>query len=342
MYGSPNGSLLPMRGAVTETAEENTPARVFNMADTAPLDAVDRPVPQQRVAPAPAPVTGHDGDTAEVDSADGVAVDEEVEDEASLAERATQEVRPDSTQARGERIFPWVYGLSISIGITGQVAGFGALFGGALLHYLAAAVVGTGFELIMISFGDRSLGMRKREHKVRQWLPFMVISGIAAGVASAMNALHWWTFDPGHTLALIFAGVAVLGYLGHMFAGFVEGTKNLADLGERRRIRARELAAEQRQAADERRQAAAKQQQLQRTEELRKRAEQARKNLPRPSRKGEKIKKEQATVIGVALGVTDKDQLITEVERLNWSAPTSKNTLKTWMDEITESVNASR
>lgn len=273
--------------------------------------------------------------------ADGDVVDGEI-DEDALAARAAQDVQPDQDPTFGERIFPGVYGMSIADGICGQVLGFGALFGGGAQHYVAAGAVGIGFEVIMVSFGELALGLRKREHPRRQWLPFLVFSAVGAGVASAMNLLHWWDFDPGHTLAVIFAGVAALGYVGHMFAGFVKGTQQLANLQERRKIRAHELAEEQRMAAQQRRQAAEAEQRRRNNAEQLKRAEEVRKKLPQAAAQGKRIRKSTAIDIGVALGITDKDELIRAITDLRWSPPSSKNTIKSYLSEIHEVLAATR
>src|SRR5699024_4342646 len=56
----------------------------------------------------------------------------------------------------------------------------------------------------------------------RRWLPFLLVSFAAAAAASGMNLSHFWHINI--SLAVLFGGVSLLGYLLHILDGFVKGS----------------------------------------------------------------------------------------------------------------------
>ncbi|OLZ51682.1 hypothetical protein BS329_15570 [Amycolatopsis coloradensis] len=135
----------------------------------------------------------------------------------------------------------------IVVGFVGQIVGFGKLFGGTLAAYLVALIIGGAFELVMVSFGDKALAMRVEGYKTRQWIPFLIASAISAITAAAINLHHWSSVDI--TAAAIIGGTAFFGYIGHIFSGFVAGTKYKRERGARDKVLL-EIADEQRREAD--------------------------------------------------------------------------------------------
>lgn len=141
-----------------------------------------------------------------------------------------------------------VYWIAILTGAIGQVIFFGELFDLGMWGYVAAAIIATTAETVMVSSGDTALHLRAEGRRKAQWLPFLLIAFLAAIAASGMNLSHWWAKNP--SMAIIFGGIAFLGFVLHVVHGTGAGTQYLA---EKRRYDAvvAEFEAEQRAAAEQ-------------------------------------------------------------------------------------------
>lgn len=272
----------------------------------------------------------------------------------------------DSDELRfwGEDKFHWVYRLVICIGLVGQVLGFGELFGGHvnlfgtvfsdfgafagnLPPFVAAAVIGGGFELIMVTFGDKALGMYSREYTGKEWGPFMAVASVAAVIASAMNVIHWKGVDP--TMAAIFGGLAILGFIGHITDGFVRGGRKIAarkrerDEAARRRQEAEEAErkrreAEEAEAARRRQEAEAERQRQQIAEANRELIEQAERILAKRPKKGTKATIREARALGVYHEVNGAAELTKVLDEAGFTVP-PRDTVKTWWREVRQRLS---
>src|SRR5699024_8160324 len=111
----------------------------------------------------------------------------------------------------------------ILTGAIGQVVFFGSLFGLGVWGFVAAGVIATTAETVMVSAGDAALKHRVEDSdNTRRWLPFLLVSFAAAAAASGMNLSHFWHINI--SLAVLFGGVSLLGYLLHILDGFVKGS----------------------------------------------------------------------------------------------------------------------
>lgn len=131
---------------------------------------------------------------------------------------------PTRREFPGARFYPWIFWISVVVGLAGQILGFGSQFGGLWYSYCGAVVVGGIFELTMITAGDTALTRIGQARPTYEWAPFLLISLAAAGVATYMNFTHWvWA---GPTMALYFGGLTVGGYLGHMIEGLFDALQD--------------------------------------------------------------------------------------------------------------------
>jgi len=123
------------------------------------------------------------------------------------------------------RFLEGVYWIAISTGAVGQIVFFGSLFGLGAWGYVAATVVATTAETVMVTSGDTALRHRALQAKRRRWFPFLLCSFAAAGAAAGMNLSHFWHINI--SLAVLFGGVSLIGYLLHIWDGFVQGSDHL-------------------------------------------------------------------------------------------------------------------
>jgi outer membrane biosynthesis protein TonB len=134
---------------------------------------------------------------------------------------------PEAPNYWGEHGLVAVYWIAIVTGAIGQVIFFGQMFELGVPGYLAAGVIATTAETIMVSAGDTALALRAKGRRHRQWVPFLLISITAALAASGMNLTHWWVQNP--SMGVLFGGIAFLGFLLHIIHGIGEGTQYLSD-----------------------------------------------------------------------------------------------------------------
>lgn len=208
--------------AVTEQtpgAEPAAPATEPAASETPPSFPV--PIAEQErtatpAAPPPAPVCG----AAPMLQAPQAAPD------ASAIQRPALDV-PVAPNYWGRHGLVAVYWIAILTGAIGQVIFFGGLFNLGLGGYFAAAIIATTAETVMVSSGDTAMDKRAKGRRKAQWLPFLLIAFVAAFAASGMNLTHWWDQNP--SMAVIFSGIAFLGFLLHIVHGFGEGTEYLAE-----------------------------------------------------------------------------------------------------------------
>lgn len=151
--------------------------------------------------------------------------------------------KPDAPDYWGRHGLVAVYWIAILTGALGQVIFFGDLFNMGWPGYVAALVIATTAETVMVSSGDNALDLRTKNRRHAQWVPFLVIAFIAATAASGMNLTHWWQKNP--SMAIIFGGIAFLGFVLHVVHGFGEGTQYRTEKAEYDR-KVAELEAEQR------------------------------------------------------------------------------------------------
>lgn len=207
------------RAGASELAHSDQPARATEVAPTSAAQAVVQPEP-------PAPP------------------------------QRNEPTAPSPPNYWGSRGLVAVYWIAIITGAVGQVIFFGELFGIGPLGYLAAAIAATTSETIMVTAGDTAMQKRVDRCYRRQWVPFLAAAFAAAGTASGLNIAHWWAESA--SMAVLFGGIAGLGFLLHVMDGFTEGTRYLADLDtyETERARARHRADAHAEAIYERRLAA--------------------------------------------------------------------------------------
>ena len=119
----------------------------------------------------------------------------------------------------GSRALEAVYWIAILTGAIGQVIFFGGLFDLGWAGYAAAAIIATTAETIMISAGDTALKFFTNGVPGRRWWIFLAVSIVAALTAAALNVTHWW--GENKSMAVLFGGIAMLGYILHITDGFV-------------------------------------------------------------------------------------------------------------------------
>jgi hypothetical protein len=188
-------------------------------ARTRPAAASDQPpVPAPLPTPAQAPATSH-------------------------AQQPTRPQPPRYAAAGGLEIVYWI---AIIGGAAGQIAFFGAMFNVGAWGYVAAFVIATTCETIMVTAGDKALQFRADGRTPGQWKPFACIAFLAAATASALNLAHWLGNLP--ELGVLFGGIAFLGFVLHYMDGYITGTDYLARLAAYQDEQA-ELAAQREQAA---------------------------------------------------------------------------------------------
>lgn len=193
---------------------------------TAPLDVVDRPEPAP--APTPAP-TGQPRPELSTPSPTPVEVFRPETPTPAPAPVATstttaptQERQPKPPTAPtfwGSNALEAVYWIAILTGAIGQVIFFGRLFDLGWPGYVAAAIIATTAETIMISSGDTALKFFTNGVPGRRWWIFLAVSIVAALTAAALNVTHWW--GENRSMAVLFGGIALLGYVLHVTDGFV-------------------------------------------------------------------------------------------------------------------------
>lgn len=176
------------------------------------------PVAPEPVAPAPAPVVAERPSAAEWPELPQPAIPEY---------HRPMPKEPTAPNYWGSRGLVVVYWIAILTGAIGQVIFFGELFNMGWPGYVAAAVIATTAETIMVSAGDTALAKRSQGRRKTQWIPFLLIAFTAAAAASGMNLTHWW--EKNISMAIIFGGIAFLGFLLHVIHGFGDGTQFLED-----------------------------------------------------------------------------------------------------------------
>ncbi len=119
----------------------------------------------------------------------------------------------------GSRALEAVYWIAILTGAIGQVIFFGGLFNMGWPGYVAAGIIATTAETIMISAGDTALKFFTNGVPGRRWWIFLAVSIVAALTAAALNVTHWW--GENVSMAVLFGGIAMLGYILHVTDGFV-------------------------------------------------------------------------------------------------------------------------
>src|SRR5690606_32848234 len=77
----------------------------------------------------------------------------------------------------------------------------------------------TTAETIMISAGDTALKFFTDGFPGKRWWIFLAVSIAAALTAAALNVTHWW--GENRSMAVLFGGIAMLGYILHVTDGFV-------------------------------------------------------------------------------------------------------------------------
>lgn len=126
---------------------------------------------------------------------------------------------PSAPTFWGSRALEAVYWIAILTGAIGQVIFFGGLFDLGWPGYAAAAIIATTAETIMISAGDTALKFFTNGVPGKRWWIFLAVSIVAALTAAALNVTHWW--GENKSMAVLFGGIAMLGYILHITDGFV-------------------------------------------------------------------------------------------------------------------------
>lgn len=238
-----------------------------------------------------------------------------------------------------ERLYPVIYWTSVAIGLVSQVIGWGTVFGGTLRDYVIAAVVGGICELTMVAASDKALNRLAENRGLGEAFPFLAVSTIAAHIAVGMVATHW-----EGSVGIYLAVVSAAGFLGHMLDGGFKAARQrkLVQDYERQVAEEQERAAaeaeRQRQEAERQRQAAAEAEQQRReaAEAERRRAELAAQigdEPPRPTRKGQKITKEQAFALGVHKNATTPAAMRNAISAAKFAVP-SETSVKNYAAEV--------
>jgi hypothetical protein len=132
--------------------------------------------------------------------------------------------------------------MSISTGALGQVLFLGLAFGGAWWAYAAAAGLAAFAEVVMAASGDSAMEHRRAGRKGWQLLLALGLStSIYAGL---INVSHFW--HQNRSMAFMFGGASVLGFLLHLANGYIEVSAYLKAQKERLELlRQHQLRAEQ-------------------------------------------------------------------------------------------------
>lgn len=190
--------------------------------DTSPIDPPDEPE-----APAEPPAPAPDYDRQRPPASEPTPQPAPTATVMASRPRRKEPKEPTAPDYWGRHGLVAVYWIAILTGAIGQVIFFGSLFDLGIGGYIAAAIIATTAETVMVSAGDTALHLRAEGRRGTQWAPFLVISVIAATAASGMNLGHWW--HENVSMAVLFGGIAFLGYLLHVVHGFGEGTQYLAE-----------------------------------------------------------------------------------------------------------------
>jgi hypothetical protein len=151
--------------------------------------------------------------------------------------------QPQMPDYWGRHGLAFVYWIAIATGAVGQIAFFGAAFRLGIAGYVAAAVVATTAETIMVAAGDNALHWRALGRRRTQWVPFLAVAAISATAASYMNVSHWWADST--SMAVLFGGISFLGWVLHVLHGYGDGTQYLDDKARREAAEAELAAAHQ-------------------------------------------------------------------------------------------------
>lgn len=132
------------------------------------------------------------------------------------------------------------YAMSVTVGGLGQVLFLGERFGGTPAGWIAACGLAAFAEVCMVACGDWSL--EHRSHG-RSWLILLILGLLVSGYAAGLNASHWW--HTSRSLAVMFAGASMIGFLLHVTNGHIRVTAYLSELDEyQSRTKVAERAAE--------------------------------------------------------------------------------------------------
>lgn len=167
---------------------------------------------------------------------------------ATTSPAPVEPVAPVPPEYWGRRGLSIVYWIAILGGAAGQIAFFGALFDVGAWGYVAAAIIATTCETIMVSSGDTALDFRARGRSGGQWKPFAWIAFLAAATASGLNLAHWLADLP--ELGVLFGLIAFIGFVLHYMDGYIAGTDHLAHVADYEQLVA-EIEAERRRIAKE-------------------------------------------------------------------------------------------
>ncbi|TLW89249.1 hypothetical protein FFT09_22750 [Saccharomonospora piscinae] len=205
---------------------------------TAPLDVIDRPQPE----PKPEPTTEQPRPDPSTPSPAPVETFRPEKPTPAPAPVATSTTTPTPAPTRpapqpkpepqrqplkppsapvfwGSRALEAVYWIAILTGAIGQIIFFGDLFNMGWPGYVAAAIIATTAETIMISAGDTALKFFTNGVPARRWWIFLAVSIVAACTAAALNVTHW--VEDNVSMAVLFGGIAMLGFILHVTDGFV-------------------------------------------------------------------------------------------------------------------------
>ncbi|EIF01238.1 hypothetical protein [Saccharomonospora glauca] len=205
---------------------------------TAPIDVVDQPQPDPVPSSVPDPATEQPRPEPDLVSAAPVEVFRPETPTPAPEPVATSTTTPPPTRPApqpkpepqplkppsapifwGSRALEAVYWIAILTGAIGQVIFFGGLFDLGWPGYVAAGIIATTAETIMISAGDTALKFFTNGVPGRRWWIFLAVSIVAACTAAALNVTHW--VDKNVSMAVLFGGIAMLGYILHVTDGFV-------------------------------------------------------------------------------------------------------------------------
>lgn len=117
------------------------------------------------------------------------------------------------------------YTMSISTGALGQVLFLGKSFGGHPMSYVGAGVIAAFAEVTMAAAGDSSL--QHRTHGRKGWTLLLLLGLAVALYAAGTNASHFWAQSA--SMALMFGGASLIGFLLHIVNGHIEVSAYLAE-----------------------------------------------------------------------------------------------------------------
>lgn len=231
----------------------------------------------------------------------------------------------------GSRALEAVYWIAILTGAIGQVIFFGGLFDLGWAGYVAAGIIATTAETIMISAGDTALKFFTNGVPGRRWWIFLAVSIVAALTAAALNVTHW--LDKNVSMAVLFGGIALLGYILHVTDGFVRAIAyREAKAAYEAEVQRREAEAAKAAAATttpEHAPAAPKDKPAAKT---------ATKGKARGKgkAKGNTATKDDAVRVGIEKGATTPAALRTALVDAGYGLPKSQTTLENWCRAIRE------